>query len=99
MGRQNFGIERGLRIFDENSDSAFVDFLSGSGAPPGTSGKTDEASVGSLYMDRSNGNLYTKITDTSSAVDWFLNIADNNIDGGFANSVYLPAQAFDGGGA
>lgn len=24
---------------------------------------------------------------------------DNNIDGGFANSTYLPDQCFDGGGA
>lgn len=25
--------------------------------------------------------------------------SDNNVDGGFANSVYLPDQCFDGGGA
>ena len=70
MSRENYGVERGLRIYDENSDTAFIDVLSGSGAPPGTSGKTDEASVGSLYTDRSNGDLYRKIADTSSASDW-----------------------------
>ena len=41
-------------------------------------------------------------TDATGKVDSsFLpsSSGDNNIDGGFANSVYLPDQCFDGGGA
>ena len=70
MSRQAFGIERALRIFDENSDTAYVDYLSGAGAPLGTSGKTDDAPIGSMYSDRSTGAVYKKITNTSSAADW-----------------------------
>ncbi len=70
MGRVLHAIEKGLRIFQENSSTVFVDHLLGSGVPPGTSGETDAAPKGSIYSDITNGKVYYKKTATSSAADW-----------------------------
>ena len=46
-------------------------FLSGTGAPTGTAGVTDDAKIGSLWLRTDgSGKLYRKIADTSSAADW-----------------------------
>lgn len=73
MARKLVAIEKGLRMFKENSETEFIDFLFGAGAPPGTSGETDEAPIGSSYRDTTNGDQYDKKTATSQASDWVLN--------------------------
>lgn len=40
----------------------------------------------------------SEVSPAVSLLD-LVNAGDNNIDGGFANAVYLPDQCFDGGGA
>ena len=70
MARDFFAIEKGLRVFKENSDTAFIDYLFDAGAPLGTAGETNDAPIGSLYNDTSNGTLYVKQTSTSQASDW-----------------------------
>lgn len=71
MARVLHAIEKGLRVYKENSDTDFVDHIFGAGAPIGTSGETSEAPIGSLYQDTTNGALYIKKTDTDAAIDWF----------------------------
>lgn len=74
MARGLYGIEKGLRLYKENADHGAggdtIDYLFGAGAPPGTSGETDDAKIGSLYSNTTNGDLYRKVADTSSASDW-----------------------------
>jgi len=75
MARRVWTTEKGLRLVKENADHReaagnSVDMLFGSGAPPGTSGETDDADIGSTYGNTDNGDQYKKITDTSLAVDW-----------------------------
>jgi hypothetical protein len=70
MARVLHAIEKGLRIYAENSQSVFVDHLFGAGSPPGTSGETAEAPIGSIYSNSTNGGLWKKITNTNSASDW-----------------------------
>jgi len=73
MGRVLHAIEKGLRLLKENADHGSgnsVDWIFGAGAPVGISGETDDAKVGSIYSNTTNGNLYKKIADTSSAADW-----------------------------
>lgn len=70
MARQYYGVERGLRIYTQDTDNNVV-ILTGSGAPAGTA-EFNDAPVGSLYI-RQTGELYQKITDTDSAGDWELN--------------------------
>ena len=72
MARDMFALEKGLRIFKENSDSVYVDFIFGSSAPGGDSGEQDAASIGSVYL-RDNGSFYQKIAATNSTSDWQLN--------------------------
>jgi len=70
LARSNFRVEQGIEILTANG-TAGVSMLQGSGAPLGTSGNTDDAPVGSVYMRRDGeGELYHKIADTSSASDW-----------------------------
>jgi hypothetical protein len=70
MARVLKAFEKGIRVYKENSDTDFIDYLFGSGAPIGTSGETDDATVGSYYSDTANGDSYKKVTSTSSASDW-----------------------------
>jgi len=73
MGRVLHAVEKGLRLLKENTDAGpgnSVDELFGAGAPPGTSGETDDAEIGSTYRDTNNGDFYLKQADTSSATDW-----------------------------
>lgn len=67
MGRQLHGIEKGIRLFGENSNTG-VDFLFGSTVPGGTT-DTDAAGVGSLYL-QDNGQLYQKKTAGSGTDKW-----------------------------
>jgi len=70
MARSYLGIEKGIRVFKENSDTEFIDYIFDTGAPLGTGGETDDAPIGSQYNDRTNGRIYVKRTDTSLAADW-----------------------------
>lgn len=68
--RRLFAIEKGVRMYAENSDTLYVDMLFGTGAPGGDSAEQDAAPVGSTYQ-RTNGSFYQKKTSTNSAADWF----------------------------
>lgn len=70
MARTYHGLEKALRLYKANSDTNFIDLIFDAGAPIGTSGETDLATIGSIYMDNTNGLIYTKIASTSSASDW-----------------------------
>lgn len=75
MSRILHGIEKGLRIYAENSQTVFVDYLFGSAAPGGDSGEQDAASIGSIYL-RQNGassEIYQKKFATNATSDWVLN--------------------------
>jgi hypothetical protein len=70
MARDFFITEHGVRIVGDNSNAG-ISILMGSGAPPGTSGDTDDAEIGSIWLRTdAKGELYGKETDTSSASDW-----------------------------
>ncbi len=58
-----FRIMRGLEI-DES-----VRFLQGSGMP-GSTADTDAAQVGSVYVDRTTGKLYSKTSSGSGTIRW-----------------------------
>lgn len=84
MARVLHGIEKGIRLYGENSDSSFVDKLFGTAAPGGDSGEQDAAPIGSIYQRTDvGGGLYKKITSTNSTSDW--------IEVGDASSVELSA--------
>lgn len=51
-----------------------------------------------IDVDVDDTNIGSGFDDLQNTLD-FLASTDNRIDGGFANSVYLPDQCFDGGGA
>lgn len=63
MARQNFVVEKGLKIVDAGTQTG-VEHIQGSGAP------TLDAPVGSLYSDRATGSHYQKITAGAGADKW-----------------------------
>lgn len=71
MSRDLFGLEKGIRIFEENSDNS-VEILSGSGSPSGL-GDFAQAPIGSLYIRRDVGQIYQKIANAGASEDWELN--------------------------
>lgn len=99
MARVPFGIEKAIRIFQENSDTVFVDFLFGAGSPGGDSGEQDAAPIGSLYV-RTNGQLWQKTTDgNNSNADWQLNgSGDATIGTWRPESVVAVTNAVQGAG-
>lgn len=66
MSRKLFAIEKGLRIYGENS-SVNIDVLTGTGLP--STSDTDTAEIGSLYL-QDNGQLYQKVTAGSGSDKW-----------------------------
>ena len=70
MARTYFAAEKALRIYKENSQTAFIDIIFDAGAPAGTSGETDAAPIGSIYCNSTDGGIWKKIANTSSASDW-----------------------------
>lgn len=75
MARQLFGIEKGIRLHGENSDTLNVDILFGTAAPGGDAGEQDAAALGSIYLRQNGGSssLYQKIDTTNTTSDWLLN--------------------------
>lgn len=71
MAREFFGIEKGIRLYQENSDNNII-ILTGDGTPD-TSSDFTSADIGSLYIRRGTGELYQKTANTGSAGDWELN--------------------------
>ena len=70
--RENFNIEKALRISKENSDTLHVDILFGSVLPGGDAGEQDAASIGSIYI-RQNGSsstIYQKVASSNVSADW-----------------------------
>ena len=78
MARDLFGIEKGLRLFGENAQSASFEILEGSAAPGGDLGPQDAAPLSSLYA-RSNGELYRKQANAGATSDWVL-LGSANLD-------------------
>jgi len=73
MARSLYAAEKGLRLLKENTDKAAnnaIDFIFDPGAPVGTSGETDDAEIGSVYSNTTDGGIWKKIASTSSASDW-----------------------------
>ncbi len=70
MARSNFRVEQGIEIHEPNGTGS-VHLLRGTGAPVGTTGPTDAAPIGSIFMrEDAEGELYRKEASTSSAADW-----------------------------
>jgi hypothetical protein len=72
MSRELLALEKGLRLYKENSDTESLDILFGAGIPGGDSGEQDAAAIGSAYF-RENGTFYQKIASTNATTDWQLN--------------------------
>jgi hypothetical protein len=70
MARELFGIEKGLRIHETDSDSSVV-LLTGTGTPD-TSQDFLDAEIGSLFIRRGTGELYQKTANAGAAADWKL---------------------------
>ena len=51
------------------------------------------------FITRSQLIAGSRVTIVEEENDDLRIVANGNIDGGFANSVYLPTQSYDGGGA
>ena len=84
----------GVGVTKDGSDDIAVLFQGGDSVP------VHSAPLNTYYY-RTNKEVYIQV-DSPSGSNWELQVSatvDNNIDGGFANSVYLPDQCFDGGGA
>lgn len=75
MARRLFGVEKGIRLHGENSDTLNVDILFGTAAPGGDSGDQDAAALGSIYLRQNGGSssLYQKVDTTNTSADWLLN--------------------------
>lgn len=71
MSRQLQGVEKGFRIYQENSDT-HVDWLVGTAAPVGT-GDQASAPIGSIYQRIGTGEIYQKIANAGAPADWELN--------------------------
>lgn len=70
MARNYFGIEKGLQIFEENSDSSLLVFAGS--AAPSASADFNDAPIGSMYLRIGTNETYKKQTDTNTAGDWEL---------------------------
>lgn len=75
MNKVLHGIEKGIRLFKENSDEIFVDILFGQSIPGGDSGEQDEASIGSIYL-KTTGEFFQKIKNDKIESDWQPYLAD-----------------------
>lgn len=78
MSRVLHAIEKGLRIFAENSQTSSVDIIFGSALPGNDSGEQDAAAIGSMYL-RTTGLAYVKIANAGATADWKV-LGDVNID-------------------
>jgi hypothetical protein len=67
-----FSVEKSFRIFKENSESEFVDFLFGTAAPGGDAGEQDAAPIGSIFLlqDGSSSQIFQKKFNTAATTDW-----------------------------
>jgi len=70
MSRANFGVEKGLDIFDVDG-LLLSSAIAGSAAPGGDAGPQDAAPIGSTYQ-RTDGNFYRKIANAGALADWDL---------------------------
>jgi hypothetical protein len=69
MSRDNFLIEKGLRITAQDDNTVFVDHLFGS-ATPGSAAQEDNASQGSIYLKTSDGTIWRKFAAGSGTGVW-----------------------------
>jgi predicted outer membrane protein len=97
MARVLHGIEKGLRLFQENGNE-LIDILSGAAVPDGLLDQSD-ASIGSLYVRSGTGQLYQKIANAGNSSDWQLNGATSAVIGTWRpESVVVVTNAVQGAG-
>lgn len=74
MARNFFGVERGVRIYQENSDTVYIEYLFGT-VLPGSDSYTNDAPIGSFYIYQNGASsaFYQKKADTDAPSDWELN--------------------------
>jgi len=70
MSRDFFGLEKGIRISEENSDSNIILFVGQSA--PSSSQEFLDAEIGSMYLRIGTNETYKKGVDTGSISDWEL---------------------------
>lgn len=71
MARQLEGIEKGLRVFQENGD-ILGEFHFGTAVPDGL-GDLAQAPIGSIYFRSGTAGIYEKETNVGDSSDWILN--------------------------
>jgi len=97
MGRVLHGIEKGVRLFQENGNE-LIDILSGTAAPDGLLDQSD-APIGSLYVRSGTGQLYQKIANVGNSSDYQLNGATAAVIGTWRpESLVLVTNAIQGAG-
>ncbi|MHA1169891.1 MAG: hypothetical protein ACTSRU_18850, partial [Candidatus Hodarchaeales archaeon] len=74
MGRELFGVEKGLGLFDENGVIK-ASVLQGSGAPGGDAGDQDAALISSIYLRTDSEGVYKKKASGTGADKWELFLA------------------------
>jgi len=72
VSRNFLVIEKGFRIFKENSDTVFIDFIFDSGTPGGDAGEQDAAPIGSMFYQQNGtgSKQFQKIRNVGAASDW-----------------------------
>lgn len=75
MGRNFFGIEKGLDIYAENG-AVQARILTGTAVPDGL-GDQASAPIGSLYLRSGTGAIYQKLTNAGNSTDYVLNGSGN----------------------
>ena len=71
MARQGFTTEKWLELVAENgARGEGIKLIRVSSAPGGDFGPEDEAGIGSLALNTSDGTVYTKIANAGNAADW-----------------------------
>ena len=97
MARALHGIEKGVRLFQENGNE-LIDILSGTAAPDGL-GDQGSAPIGSLYVRSGTGQLYQKIANAGNSSDYQLNGATAATIGTWRpESVVVVTNAVQGAG-
>lgn len=72
MGRDFFGIEKGLDIYGDNGP-LLARILTGTAVPDGVSDGQDTAPIGSLYIRSGTGAIYQKMANAGAPADYVLN--------------------------
>jgi hypothetical protein len=69
MARVLQGIEKGIKLYEENGNVSEVDILFGGLDPGGDSSDQDAAPIGSIYL-KTSGEIFQKTKNDGSLSDW-----------------------------